>query len=111
MTDANATAELLLYVAHELQGVFHHIGKALTQYSQAGGLPPSLFNDADLDAAPTLKRKKDKKDRPKRKPSAFNNFVKEKIAELRSEGATQGTTQGNNGKPRMSTSFDASRPC
>jgi hypothetical protein len=100
MTDASASAQLLLFVAKELQGTFAHIGRAMTEYSQTGKLPESLFNSTDVGKAAGPKRKKEKKDRPKRKPSAFNNFVKEKIAELRSEGPAQ----GNNGTSRMFTS-------
>lgn len=79
---SRVTAQLLQYVAGELQSAFTHIGRAMATYSQTGALPPSMF-DAP---APTNKRQRRRDRGHKRKPSAFNNFVKEKMAEIRANG-------------------------
>ena len=91
-----ATAQVMVYVANELQGVFSHISKALTEYQETGDLPDSVF-EAEPAAAPT-KRKRQKKDsgRAKRKPSAFNQYVKEQIAVLRARPQTDEEHNNNN---------------
>ncbi|EIE24359.1 hypothetical protein COCSUDRAFT_53302 [Coccomyxa subellipsoidea C-169] len=72
------TAQLLQFVAAELQGAFSHIGRAMATYSETGALPPSMFG---APAATKTRKRRDKGH--KRKPSAFNNYVKEKMAEIR----------------------------
>ncbi len=72
------TAQLLQFVAAELQGAFSHIGRAMATYSETGALPPSMF---EAPAATKTRKRRDKGH--KRKPSAFNNYVKEKMAEIR----------------------------
>ncbi|KAK9909466.1 hypothetical protein WJX75_002647 [Coccomyxa subellipsoidea] len=84
-----ATAQVMVYVANELQGVFSHISKALTEYQETGDLPDSVFEAEPAATAPTKrKRQKKDKDRVKRKPSAFNHYVKEQIAVLRARPQT-----------------------
>lgn len=84
MAEGGATAELLVYVANELQGVFAHISRALTEYGATGELPEPTY-EAEPVAAPA-KRKRVKKEKAKRKPSAFNFYIKEQIAALRAKG-------------------------
>ncbi len=100
----------MVYVANELQGVFAHIGKALTEYSATGELPDSVFDVEPAAAAPT-KRKRQKKDkeRVKRKPSAFNHYVKEQIAVLRARPQTD-EEHNNNCKRQIHTSCTLEKP-
>lgn len=78
---SRATAHLLQFVAFEIQVAFAHIGRAMAEYSETGVLPPSMFVEPRL----AIKRQKRKDKGQKRKPSAFNNFVKERMAEIRAK--------------------------
>jgi hypothetical protein len=99
-----ATAQVMVYVANELQGVFSHISKALTEYQETGDLPDSVFEAEPAATAPTKrKRQKKDKDRVKRKPSAFNHYVKEQIAVLRARPQTD-EEHNNNCKLQILTS-------
>jgi hypothetical protein len=74
-----STVALLGFFAHELAAFGHHLETAVSQFTETGALPGSAY----AEAPPPAKRGRgpQKRERAKRKPSAFNHFVKERIEE------------------------------
>lgn len=77
-----ATVDLVGFFAHELEAFGHHLGSAVHQFSGTGTLPDSAF----ADAPPAKRGRAAKGERAKRKPSAFNQFIKEKLEEMQRNG-------------------------
>ncbi|GAB4814541.1 hypothetical protein N2152v2_001587 [Parachlorella kessleri] len=83
--------KLLSFFAQEMQLFFGHIHQAVVHYGKTGELPQTVFKakaikDAEKAASGEEKKKRKARDKPKRKPSAFNVFVKEKMEELKAAG-------------------------
>lgn len=84
MTDpGRVAAQLIQFIATEVQGCAKNISMAMAEYVATGNLPPSMFEET----VPASKRRKRKDKGQKRKPSAFNMFVSDKMAEIR-DGAS-----------------------
>ena len=79
--------KLFLFMAGELQGACNHKE------------PESVFKGNGAAGGGKKKRGRAKKnpDKPKRKPTAFNNFVKETISEFKAAGKLDGFKGDNNG--------------
>ena len=75
-------AKLMAFCAHEFEAFFSHIGGAIKQYQTTGQLPESLFKGVALQDFAAG----DKKTKAKRKPTAFNMFVKDKMEEFKVAG-------------------------
>ena len=88
------TAQLLMYAATEVNSTYQRIVGALKHFLETGDLPvpPTVLHSSGSG--------RKKKGKGTRKPSAFNNFVKEKIHELRGHGATEEDRSNNNGAPQ-----------
>lgn len=96
MTDASrATAQLIQFIATEVQGCAKNISMAMAEYAATGNLPPSMFEEA----APATKRQKRKDKGQKRKPSAFNMFVSEKMAKIRNGASDEDEVVAKGAKP------------
>lgn len=77
-------ADLMAFCAQEFQTFFGHLGGVIKQYKATGQLPDTIFKGAaPSQAAPTGG---DKKAKIKRKPTAFNMFVKDKMEEFKAAG-------------------------
>lgn len=83
------TADLMAFCACEFSGFFAHIGEAIKQFKATGRLPESAF------PAPGA-AKAEIKSRIKRKPTAFNMFVKMKLEELKASGVKPNDDKNNN---------------
>lgn len=74
----------MAFCAQEFQTFFGHLGGVIKQYKATGQLPDTIFKGAaPSQAAPTGG---DKKAKIKRKPTAFNMFVKDKMEEFKAAG-------------------------
>lgn len=71
-------SKLIGFFAQEMQLFFQHVQNAVATYSSTGELPHSLFSNKQVGKA--IGEKKVKKPR---KPSAFNLFMKTKLAEYK----------------------------
>ncbi|KAK2080728.1 hypothetical protein QBZ16_000582 [Prototheca wickerhamii] len=69
-----------IYFAQEMQLFFKHIQEAALKYSETKELPQSIFP-----GEPTSSVKKIKKDKTKRKPSAYNLYVRDALEKLKSD--------------------------
>ena len=75
-------ANLMAFCAYEFEAFFSHIGGAIKQYQTTGQLPESLFKGS----LPIHSATGDRKPKAKRKPTAFNMFVKDKMEEFKATG-------------------------
>ena len=88
---ADPMLELLALGARELQGCFGRISKAIADYADTRELPAS-----QAVPAPTAKPAKGKpakkstdnpdEEKPKRKPTAYNFYMKRKMRDLKAQG-------------------------
>ena len=85
------TTDLMAFCASEFSGFFTHIGDAIKQFKLTGRLPESAFDGSGPAAG-----KADAKPKIKRKPTAFNMFVKFKIEELKASGLKLNDDKNNN---------------
>ena len=76
-------ADLMAFCAQEFQTFFSHLGGAMKQYKITGQLPDTLFRGAAPSQAAASGERKPK---IKRKPTAFNMFVKDKMEEFKAAG-------------------------
>lgn len=107
MAGDSAAVQAMAFAAREIQGFAGHMVEALTQFADTGEFPESLFGDVEPATAGPVKRKRKakgpKKERAKRKPSAFNQYVKEQIAVLRAVESAEG--HNNNSTRQIVTSY------
>lgn len=75
-------ANLMAFCAHEFEAFFHHIGGAIKQYQTTGQLPESLFKGS----LPSHSTTGHQRTKTQRKPTAFNQFVKDKLQEFKATG-------------------------
>jgi hypothetical protein len=72
------------FIAQEMSLFFQHIHTATANFNESGELPKSLFHNKQIKVldkyAKALKKKGDK---IKRKPTAYNHFVKEKLEQFK----------------------------
>ena len=91
----NQAADLMSFCASEFQYFFSHLGNSIHTYKNTGKVPGSAFKaSSHAHNAATAKADKPK---TKRKPTAFNMFVKEKMEELKNAGVTLDGDKNNNG--------------
>lgn len=88
--DKSTGTDLLAFCAAEFQGFFAHMGAALEQFKATGRLPERSFEGASGAG------KADAKAKTKRKPTAFNMFVKAKLEELKASGVQLNNDKNNN---------------
>ncbi|KAI7837028.1 hypothetical protein COHA_009105 [Chlorella ohadii] len=74
---------LISFFAEEMQQFFAHIQSAVRSYNASGELPQSLFKAKE--GKGKRGAGKEKKERGKRKPSAFNLFVRDKLEEFKAK--------------------------
>ena len=91
----NQAADLMSFCASEFQQFFSHLGNSIYTYKNTGKVPSSAFK-ASGHAHNAVTAKSDKP-KAKRKPTAFNMFVKGKMEELKSAGVTLDGDKNNNG--------------
>ncbi|KAL4437430.1 hypothetical protein ABPG75_004569 [Micractinium tetrahymenae] len=99
-------SQLIAFFAQEMQLFFQHIQGSVTKYTETGELPPSLFTKKALKSAAKAggrgRGKKEGGEKRKRKPSAFNLFVQERMAQMKAAGVqppkelTEGETKLRN---------------
>lgn len=85
---ANDEGQLHQFVAQETQLFYSHIRAAISKYQENGELPHSLFGVKAVKALQKASKQKSS-DKIKRKPTVFNLFVKEKLAEIGNEVSAQ----------------------
>jgi len=76
-------ADLMAFCAQEFQTFFSHMGEAIKLFKATGHLPDTVFRGAVPSQAAA---NGDKKAKVKRKPTAFNMFVKDKMEEFKAAG-------------------------
>lgn len=76
-------ADLMAFCAQEFQTFFSHMGDAIKVFKATGHLPDTVFRGA---APSHAAANGDKKAKVKRKPTAFNMFVKDKMEEFKAAG-------------------------
>ncbi len=76
-------ADLMAFCAQEFQTFFSHIGGAIKQFKTTGQLPETVFKEP---AVPQTMTNDDKRPKIKRRPTAFNMFVKAKMEEFKIAG-------------------------
>ena len=91
--------KLFMFMAGELQGACSHIFASFEEYFRSGKEPESAFKKQTAAAGAKKRGRKGAKnpDKPKRKPTAFNNFIKERISEFRAAGKLE-ELKDNNGR-------------
>lgn len=91
--------KLFTFMAGELQGACNHIFSSFEEYFRSGKELESAFKGSGTAGSGKKKRGRAKKnpDKPKRKPTAFNNFVKETISEFKAAGKLDDFKGDNNG--------------
>lgn len=91
----DGAVQLAHYIAVEQTKFHQRLTAAIEQYQSTGELPPSVFTEGlsmphggpdSPKRGPGRPKKKDNGDKRKRNPSAFNMFVKERMAELKAAG-------------------------
>ena len=92
MSEAQA-AELMSFCASEFQQFFSHLGNSIHIFKTTGSVPNSVFKTARNVTAAAAKDKT----KTKRRPTAFNMFVKHKMEELKQAGVTLDGDKNNNG--------------
>ena len=75
-------ASLMVFCAQEFEAFFSYIGGAVKHYQITGQLPESLFKGHPQFQGGAG----DKKAKARRKPTAFNMFVKDKMEEFKAAG-------------------------
>ena len=107
VSEVDERQKLFLFMAGELQGACNHIFSSFEEYFRSGKEPESAFTGKGPGPAGKKKRGRAKKDsnKPKRKPTAFNNFIKEKISQFREEGKIEEMKGDNNGEHCTSASL------
>jgi hypothetical protein len=86
-------ADLMSFCANEFHQFFGHLGNSIHTFKTTGKVPPSVFKAAGHVAAAA----KADKPKTKRRPTAFNMFVKQKMEELKQAGVTLDGDKNNNG--------------
>jgi len=86
-------ADLMSFCASEFHQFFGHLGNSIHTFKTTGKVPPSVFKAAGHVAAAA----KADKPKTKRRPTAFNMFVKQKMEELKQSGVTLDGDKNNNG--------------
>jgi len=86
-------ADLMSFCASEFHQFFGHLGNSIHTFKTTGKVPHSVFR-ATNHAAAAIKAEKPK---TKRRPTAFNMFVKQKMEELKQAGVTLDGDKNNNG--------------
>ncbi len=86
-------ADLMSFCANEFHQFFGHLGNSIHTFKTTGKVPPSVFKAAGHVAAAA----KADKPKTKRRPTAFNMFVKQKMEELKQSGVTLDGDKNNNG--------------
>ena len=86
-------ADLMSFCASEFHQFFGHLGNSIHTFKTTGKVPPSVFRAVNHVAA-AIKLEKPK---TKRRPTAFNMFVKQKMEELKQAGVTLDGDKNNNG--------------
>lgn len=81
------------FCASEFHIFFGHLGNCITTFQSHGKIPPSIFKSSGQPGSASAKGDKPK---GKRKPTAFNFFVKEKLEELKQAGVTFDGDKNNN---------------
>jgi len=92
MGEAQA-ADLMSFCASEFHQFFGHLGNSIHTFKTTGKVPPSVFK-ASSNATAAAKADKPK---TKRRPTAFNMFVKQKMEELKQAGVILDGDKNNNG--------------
>lgn len=91
----NQAADLMSFCASEFQQFFSHLGNSIFTYKNTGKVPSSAFK-ASGHALNAGTAKSDRL-KTKRKPTAFNMYVKHKMEELKAAGVTLDGDKNNNG--------------
>lgn len=80
--------KLISFFAQEMQLFFGHIQGAVVAYTATGQLPHSIFSAKSVKAvqAKGQRSAKGEKKKGRRKPTAFNLYVKEKMLEMKAAG-------------------------
>ena len=94
MTDAQA-ADLMSFCASEFHTFFGHLGNCITTFKSTGKVPPSIFKTSGHSGSAGAS--KADKPKSKRRPTAFNMFVKQKMEELKQSGIHLDGDKNNNG--------------
>ncbi|KAL6773998.1 hypothetical protein ACKKBG_A23385 [Auxenochlorella protothecoides x Auxenochlorella symbiontica] len=94
LATAKADAGFALFFAQELHLFFQHLHHAAETFNITKELPQSIFKagngkDSGDDGKKKRRGKKDK-DRPRRKPTAYNDFVKNAMEDLKLKGLANG---------------------
>ena len=84
------SVDFMAFCAMEFQGFFNYMGNAIRFYKDTGRLPEPLLKGSGPVPG------KDAKPKIKRKPTAFNMFVKSKIEELKASGLKLSDDKNNN---------------
>ena len=92
--NAQAT-ELMAFCASEFQTFFGHLGHSIHTFKTTGKVPPSIFKTSSNSASAAAS--KSEKPKTKRRPTAFNMFVKQKMEELKKSGVQLDNDKNNNG--------------
>ena len=93
----NQAAELMSFCASEFQQFFSHLGNSISTYRSTGKVPGSAFKHSGNGHVSSAAAAKPDKPKAKRKPTAFNMFVKEKMEEMKVAGVTLDNDKNNNG--------------
>lgn len=85
-------SSLAQYVAQETQLFYKHLKEAVEKFEENGELPHSLFGQKAIRELKKQggRRKPGAADAPKRKPSVFNLYIKEKLEELNAQASSSG---------------------
>ena len=80
---------LAQFVAQETQLFYQRLHEAVQKHEESGEVPPSLFGQKAIRALKKAggRRKGAAGDAPKRKPSVFNLYIKEKLEEMNAQPA------------------------
>ena len=93
----NQAAELMGFCASEFQQFFSHLGNSIHTYRSTGKVPGSAFKNSGSGHVSSAAAAKSDKPKVKRKPTAFNMFVKEKMEQMKVAGVTLDNDKNNNG--------------
>lgn len=94
---ADEAVKLVGFFAQEMGLFFQHIHAATAKYNETGELPSSLFSAKQVKSLDKHARAGEKrKDKIKRKPTAFNYYVKEKLDEFKQKGIKVDEENSNN---------------
>lgn len=96
-SDPGAVA-MLGWIFRELETGFAHVADVCDAHLQGRPLPPSLFGRTNPSKPKPARAKPDRANKPKRKPTAYNIFVKRKIEELKAQGFRPDADATGNGE-------------